>query len=54
MNKVPPSSHTTGMWPSSTFRAFAVSEIGNDGNANWSALTVGDFNVDGRAASAWG
>jgi hypothetical protein len=36
--------------PSSSFKVFAVSNIGNDGNSNWSSATTGDFNADGRKA----
>jgi hypothetical protein len=36
--------------PSSTFKVFAVSEVGNDGNSNWASATTGDFNGDGRKA----
>jgi hypothetical protein len=36
--------------PSSSFKVFAASNIGNDGNSNWSSATTGDFNADGRKA----
>ena len=35
---------------SSSFKIFAASIIGNDGNSNWSSATSGDFNGDGRKA----
>ena len=32
------------------FRLYATSAFGNNGNSNWTAAAVGDFNADGRQA----
>lgn len=34
----------------SSFHLYATSTFGNDGNSNWTGVTVGDFNGDGRKA----
>jgi hypothetical protein len=37
-------------WNGSSFIPTASSTIGNDGNSNWVAAAIGDFNADGRVA----
>jgi hypothetical protein len=39
-------------WTDATFKPVAISAFGNNGNSDWSGMTVGDFNGDGRAAIA--
>jgi hypothetical protein len=39
-------------WNGTDFQILATSTIGNNGNSDWSSVTVGDFNGDGRAAIA--
>lgn len=37
-------------WDGAGFDALGGSQVGNDGNSTWAAITVGDFDGDGRAA----
>jgi hypothetical protein len=37
-------------WNGSSFQLYATTGFGNDGNSNWTGVTVGDFNGDGRKA----
>jgi hypothetical protein len=39
-------------WIGTGFRLIATSTFGNSGNSDWTAIPVGDFNRDGRAAVA--
>lgn len=39
-------------WVRNSFRRVATSTFGNNGNSDWTGVTVGDFNGDGRGAIA--
>ncbi|HWU90734.1 MAG TPA: VCBS repeat-containing protein [Kofleriaceae bacterium] len=39
-------------WSAGDFHLFATSGFGNNGNSNWTGMTVGDFNGDKRAVIA--
>jgi hypothetical protein len=37
-------------WSGGSFHLYATTEFGSDGNSDWTGVTVGDFNGDGRKA----